>query len=408
MKRTRRRRNKRRAQQGTITRHRGFWCLRYRERIRVGDEVKIVQRSKRLAPVDEEHKTRKSVEDLVEAVVEPINKAPANYVAIQLNNFVEGTYLPFVESKRKPSTVRGYRQMWTHYLKPREKCAKLLMNSTETHMIQAQLDQIEREHKLSPQSMAHIKHFLSGIFRFAIKQGHVPAGTLNPVTSAETSEVSEFEGRAYSLEEIALMFAVLPVPSKTVMLTAAFTGLRVGELRGLTWEAYTPGDEHSLGQISVLRSVWRGRVGTPKTSRSKAVVYLVPQLSVLLEEHRKRNGSPKSGPIFANRADKPIDLDSLYRQQMKLPLEKAGIEWEGWHGFRRGLATNLVRLGIQESIAALVLRHTNERVTRKHYVKLLPLETVSAMRLLSQAFSRRENATNAPHKCSPDRRERAI
>jgi hypothetical protein len=31
----------------------------------------------------------------------------------------------------------------------------------------------------------------------------------------------------------------------------------------------------------------------------------------------------------------------IYRRQMKEPLKKAHIEWEGWHGFRRGLATNL-------------------------------------------------------------------
>lgn len=85
-----RRRKKKRLIQGTITRHRGFWCLRFRERIRVGSTIKTVQRSKRLAPIDEEHKTRKSVESLADIVLEPINKAPAQYVAIQLEDFMEG------------------------------------------------------------------------------------------------------------------------------------------------------------------------------------------------------------------------------------------------------------------------------------------------------------------------------
>ena len=105
--------------------------------------------------------------------------------------------------------------------------------------------------------------------------------------------------------------------------------------------------------------MWRGRIGEPKNSRSKATVPLIPQLQTLLEQHRKASGSPASGPIFANGAGKALDLDSLYRRQMKEPLKQAGIEWEVWHGFRRGLATNLERIGVRETIAAMILRHAN-------------------------------------------------
>lgn len=78
---------------------------------------------------------------------------------------------------------------------------------------------------------------------------------------------------------------------------------------------------------------------------------------------------------------------ACFRHQMKERLEQAGIEWEGWHGFRRGLATSLERIGVRESIAAMSLRHTNERVTRKHYIKPPSIEARVAMRLLSEAFS---------------------
>ena len=196
---------------GTITRHRGYWCLRVRERVRIGDAIKTVQRSKRLAPVDAEHKTRKSVESLAKTALEPIKETPVNYVAIQLADFAEGAYLPFVSAKRRPSTVRGYEQMWKRYLKPR--CSGLVMHSAETRMIQVLLDEIEREEKLAPQTMAHIKHLLGGMFHFAIKQSYLPKGATNPVTSAETTTIPDFDGRAYSLEEVALMFSVLPEPS---------------------------------------------------------------------------------------------------------------------------------------------------------------------------------------------------
>jgi len=199
------------------------------------------------------------------------------------------------------------------------------------------------------------------------------------------------------------MLTVLPEPSRTVVGTAAFTGLRAGEIRGLTWDAYSPADksdENSLGVVRVLRSVWRGRVGEPKNSRSKATVPLIPQLETLLERHRKAIGSPASGPIFANGVGNPLDLDCLYRRQMKEPLRQARIEWEGWHGFRRGLATNLERIGVRETIAAMILRHTNDRVTRKHYIKPPSIEAIAAMRLLSETLLTLESPKLLPN-CSP-------
>ena len=50
-------------------------------------------------------------------------------------------------------------------------------------------------------------------------------------------------------------------------------------------------------------------------------------------------------------------------------------------------ATNLERIGVGEPIAAMILRHTNQRVTRKHYIKPPSIEARAAMLLLSEAFS---------------------
>jgi hypothetical protein len=118
--------------------------------------------------------------NLAQTLLEPINKAPAPYVAIRLGDFAEGVYFPHLETKRRASTLRGYRQMWNRYLQPR--CANLVMHDAETRTVQVLLDTISTEDKLAPQTMAHIKHLIGGMFRFAIAQGHLPRGTINPVT----------------------------------------------------------------------------------------------------------------------------------------------------------------------------------------------------------------------------------
>ena len=86
---------------------------------------------------------------------------------------------------------------------------------------------------------------------------------------------------------------------------------------------------------------------------------------------------------------------------MKDRLKAAGIQWEGWHGFRRGLATNLDRIGVRGSIAAMVLRHSNDRVTRKHYIKPPTLEAIAAMRRLSETLLAFDKPKMLPN-CSPE------
>jgi len=52
----------------------------------------------------------------------------------------------------------------------------------------------------------------------------LPRCTINPVTFTKTMPIPDFDGRAYSLEEIALMLTVLPEPSRTFVGTAALAG----------------------------------------------------------------------------------------------------------------------------------------------------------------------------------------
>jgi integrase len=137
------------------------------------------------------------------------------------------------------------------------------------------------------------------------------------------------------------------------------------------------------GWLNVTRSVWRSTVGDPKTAKSKAPVPVILQLAQRLEAHRKRCGNPVAGPIFANSLGRPLDQEGCYRREMKDLLKKAGIGWHGWHGFRRGLASNLNRLGVDDSVIQRILRHSTVATTQKHYIKTASPDAIAAMRQFS-------------------------
>jgi hypothetical protein len=107
-------------QAGYIMRRRGWWILRYRERTGVGGHVKTVQRAVRLAPIDEQHKTKASVREEAEKRLKPLNEnPPAPLMTTTLGDLVERVYLPHIGENKRPSTQRGYKQVWHAYLRPR-------------------------------------------------------------------------------------------------------------------------------------------------------------------------------------------------------------------------------------------------------------------------------------------------
>ncbi len=92
--------------------------------------------------------------------------------------FTEDRYLPFVEAHKRIITFRGYRNVWRRYLKPR---CDIMLRKFRTVDGERILDSIAKEHKLTSTTLAHIKAFLSGSFRFAKRQGVInsenPVGT---------------------------------------------------------------------------------------------------------------------------------------------------------------------------------------------------------------------------------------
>ena len=237
------------------------------------------------------------------------------------------------------------------------------------------LKTIARQEDLSRTTLGHIKHFLSGVFRYARRQGVL--NNPNPMHDVEIPKARPAgETCAYSLEAENQMLAILPEPAATIVATAAFTGARKGELRGLTWEHYDG------SEIRVMQSVWRSHVDEPKRPKSKGAIPVIAPLKVLLDRHRARCGDQQHGFIFSNELGKPMNLEALAVDVIRPALKRARLPWYGWHAFRRGLATNLHRLGVSDKVILQILRHANVTTTMNIYVKTVSVDAANAMKSL--------------------------
>ena len=292
------------------------------------------------------------------------------------------------------------------------------MRDIRTCDVQQILDEIAVLGLLGSNSLRHIKSQISGIFSYAKQQGYFDGE--NPARNSAIPQARPSEETyAYSLEEILQILALLPEPAATVFAVAAFTGARRGEIRGLLWENYRD------GEIQITRSIWRGHITEPKTRKSRGAIPVIAPLARRLEIHRIRCGNPISGPMFPNLNGSPMDLGNVLNRVILPALNRCAIcgrqkdecgkpnkglhptpehsferdmsrpEWHGWHAARRGLGTNLYRLGVPEKTIQAILRHANVSTTNTYYIKSAADDTRAAMAKLESLVIGNESAAQS-------------
>lgn len=69
-------------------------------------------------------------------------------------------------------------------------------------------------------------------------------------------------------------------------------------------------------------------------------------------------------------------------------LKNAGVEWEGYRAFRRGLATNLRALGVDDLTVMEILRHTDVAVARPSHIKRVSQKSVDGMNKLEEEMAK--------------------
>ena len=231
---------------------------------------------------------------------------------------------------------------------------------------------------LGTKTLLRIKSFLSGVFTYARREGILDGE--NPMRGVSVpGRPTRFTGATYSIEEIERMLILLPEPARTVVATAAFTGLRLSELRGLRWSDFD-GE-----MLRVRRAVWRTHVGATKTPESEASVPVLPFLRTVLDKHR--TFEPSDAYIFAGkRKGAPLNLHNLATRVIKPAILSRGISWKGWHAFRRGLASNLYALGVAPKVIQGILRHADIGTTLSFYVQTPSEEARAALNKLEETM----------------------
>jgi integrase len=366
-------------QKGKVYKHGNFWMLRYKVPVWIDGKKTWRDEYKKLAPAEQyESEAALRRDNLVPRAPDTANATPQHTQL--LSDYIEQVYFPKYGSLLKASTRRSYQQVYNCYVKP---------NTTRLRMCDFTLPVATRllegiaKNPLSVSSYQKIKWFGVSVFKQAKVDGGYDWKLPNPFADVPLpkSRRPKQQGRYATLDDVLNMLDAcdkideakakhlkFPVEhAKTAMRVialAAFSGLRKSEIQGLRWEHL--GD----GKINVQQIAWRPTI--IEKTKTEASADSVPVLSLLAEHlEAHRNGFPPQGFIFVGpKMGRPLDLHNVANRVVRPILKDAKIPWCGWHGFRRGLATNLHALDVDDLDIMKIMRHSDVEVTRASYIRV--------------------------------------
>src|SRR5438552_3484726 len=359
-------------QKGYLYEDHGAWYVQYRQRISQADGSSQLKRVSKYLGRSNDFSNIFEVEQCRESFMQTVNRDRLSANSrITLTAFVEGAYLPWTKEERRASTSKGHEEIWINYL--RNHVGELRLREFRTVDASRMLRAIAKERDLTKTTLQHIKSVLSTIFTFAKNDGAFDGanpvdGVLIPWDAREPGET-----HAYDLSQVLQMLDRLPLLAKSLVATAAFAGLRLGELRGLEWTDYTG------AELTINRSIWRSVVNPPKTRASRNSVPVIPALAEILDEYRRSVGNPETGVVFHSGNRLPINADKVGRRVIRPTLKAIHLPWYVWHAFRRGLASNLYAMGAPDKVVQRILRHSKPHVTKEHYIKVFDRTMVEAV-----------------------------
>ncbi len=225
----------------------------------------------------------------------------------------------------------------------------------------------------SPWTCVAVYRIVAGTFALALRRGII---TRSPVDGLGPSERPKQRNakriRVLDAEAIArLVGAGYSERWQAALALAVYAGLRLGEIRALTWAEI----DFEAGTLTVRRSLLPdGTPKTPKTDAGTRTIPLLPALRRLLIAWKLRSRSTDAGAlVIATAEGRPVSERNL-RRALEAAKDAAELDETGerlsWHSLRHSFASLLATdLELPATTLARLTGHSDAGFTLRVYAR---------------------------------------
>jgi len=282
----------------------------------------------------------------------------------------------------KPSYEESVRGLICNHLAPYFG-NKDLRDIRETDLLS--LTRIKLDAGLAPLTIRNALSVLRRVCYLAQREGHLernPAARIGELMRRvdRRSATQADKAECWSREETAKLLGIAHEyePRFAPLLSFLFsTGTRKGEALGLRWEDV----DFERRTITIMRSITRGRIGTPKSGRKRRLAMshrlasgLLDLLGTRRREALARGWSEVPAWVFCSREGTPLNGGNVSRvwQRVRRRAQAQGVRPLKLHSARHTWATEALRAGTSIRWVADQLGHADPALTLRVYAHAIP------------------------------------
>lgn len=293
------------------------------------------------------------------------------YDSLDFNDLL-AEYIQYLSKKVKESTLAGYKYQIDRHIEPHFKGLKMnRINRRQLEVWYKEIDETSYSYKYKNKLLTRLK----GIFEYAEDQYNYKVRYIRtfPLFKKQVNEVkNEVVIYDEKMFEKFISFADNDL-TKTIFYTFFYTGMRVGELRAITWNDINFGSKYiNINKQINSKIPFQGPVITTPKSESSIRVIQVPNIliNVLKDWRKDRIINPRfkmEWRVFGD--DSYISENRIRRKVIKI-IKNSGLPYIKLHEFRHSYTTMLYRKGIDPKVIQSQTGHSSVKITLDTYTHM--------------------------------------
>ena len=302
---------------------------------------------------------------------------------------VAAAWLESIDSRRKPKTVEGYERLLHVHVLPafrHRKVGSIAYGDVDRFV--RSIEALGRR----PGTVRNAFYVLKMVLDYAIRDGNL---RVNPCLDVDLPSAQSPEMLFLTGAQVRTLASAIDErwaargPYGLLVETAAFTGLRAGELAALRMSNL----DLRRGTVRVVSSasIVRGRrvEGPPKSRAGRRTVIVNRALCDSLRSHLGDRLLDRDALVFTEADGTPLKFGSFYSQRFKpavravLPVHLHGLRF---HDLRHTYASLLVEQGAHPKEMAELMGHSSVQITLDRYSHVMPRMTSALADRMDHAY----------------------
>lgn len=276
--------------------------------------------------------------------MEPTKNTVSEWLEIWLETYVRFSV--------KPYTLDAYQRVCRNYLSPA--LGMLRLPALTAPQIQRFYNNLLMEKNLSPKTVRNIHGIFHRAMEQAVKLGMIRS---NPTELCDLPKTRRKDIRPMEQDKIgAFLTAIKGNKYELLYLVTLFTGMRQGEVLGLTWDCvdFTHNTLYVNKQLQKTKKVGGSYTLTPTKNSRARMVTAAPSVMALLKKQRSHQAQAQLlagsewenrwGLVFTNELGGHLTHFTVYKH-FKEAVKSIGLDEERFHDLRHSYAVAAIESG---------------------------------------------------------------